>query len=229
MFHGWVTGRYSGVGVGLTVQELPGKPGKDHQTPPPGGPAAPVRRSGGNAPPTPPSWLATHGRDLRFLLIFAVLMGVYYTATTTAAVKERFFPWYLTLNADASVAVLHTVGIDYVQRIHHGLNSSRGSINVERGCDAVEPTALFVSAVLASPVPWMSKIPAVFVGTLILAIVNVVRIVTLFLSAVYWRKAFDILHLDVWQAAFIFLAILMWVLWASWAVRRQAVRVHATP
>ena len=28
-------------------------------------------------------------------------------------------------------------------------------------------------------------------------------------------------------AAFIFLAILMWALWASWAVRRQAVRVHA--
>lgn len=173
--------------------------------------------------------MATHGRDLRFLVIFAILMGAYYAATTTAAVKERFFPWYLTLNADASVAVLHTVGIDYVQRIQHGLTSPRGSINVERGCDAVEPTALFVSAVLASPVPWMSKVPAVIVGTLILAVVNVVRIVSLFLSAVYWRAAFDILHLDVWQAAFILLAILMWALWASWAVRRQAVRVHAIP
>jgi len=174
----------------------------------------------------------THGRDLRFLVIFAVLMGIYYAATTTAAVKERFFPWYLTLNADASVVVLHGVGIDYVQRIHHGLNSPRGSINVERGCDAVEPTALFVAAVLASPVPWLSKLPAVLVGTLILAIVNVVRIVSLFLSAVYWRKAFDILHLDVWQAAFILLAILMWALWASWAVRRSAVggvRVHVAP
>lgn len=161
----------------------------------------------------------THGRDLRFLVIFAVLMGVYYAATTTSAVKERFFPWYLTLNADASVVVLHGAGIDYVQRINHALNSARGSINVERGCDAVEPTALFVSAVLASPVPWLSKFPAVFVGTLILAIVNIVRIVSLFLSAVYWRAAFDILHLDVWQAAFILLAILMWALWASWAVR----------
>ena len=173
--------------------------------------------------------MATHGRDLRFLILFAVLMGIYYAATTTAAVKERFFPWYLTLNSDASVVVLHAVGADYVSRINHSLNSSRGSITVERGCDAVEPTALFVSAVLASPVGLMSKLPAIVLGTLVLAVVNVVRIVSLFLSAVYWRKAFDILHLDVWQAAFILLAILMWALWASWAVRRQAVRVHATP
>lgn len=211
------------------MQEQPSQPGKDRQPPPsPGGPTTPAGVSGGGPPP-PRTWMATHGRDLRFLVIFAVLMGVYYTATTTAAVKERFFPWYLTLNADASVVVLHTVGIDYVKRIQHGLNSPKGSINVERGCDAVEPTALFVSAVLASPVAWMSKLPAVVVGTLILAVVNVIRIVSLFLSAVYWRAAFDILHLDVWQAAFIFLAILMWALWASWAVRRQAVRVHAAP
>ena len=173
--------------------------------------------------------MATHGRDLRFLVVFALLMGVYYSGTTTAAVKERFFPWYLTLNAEGSVAVLHASGVDYVSRIHHSLNSSRGSITVERGCDAVEPTALFVSAVLASPVRMMAKLPAVVVGTLVLAVVNLVRIISLFLSAVYWRAAFDILHLDVWQAAFILLAILMWALWASWAVRRQTGRIHATP
>ncbi len=171
--------------------------------------------------------MATHGRDLRFLIIFALLMGVYYAASTTAAVKERFFPWYLTVNADASVAVLHAVGIDYVQRTHHSLNSKRGSIKVERGCDAVEPTALFVAAVLASPVGWLSKVPAVFIGTLILAVVNVIRIVSLFLSAVYWRAAFDILHLDVWQAAFILFAILMWALWASWASKGRRRAVHA--
>jgi len=41
-----------------------------------------------------------------------------------------------------------------------------------------------------------------------------------------------LVHLDVWQAAFILLAILMWALWASWAVRRSAVggvRVHVAP
>ena len=170
----------------------------------------------------------THGRDLRFLVIFAVLMGVYYAATTTKTMKA-FFERYLEFNADASVAVLHTCGFDNVSRNGKQLVSSKGSISVERGCDAVEPTALFVAAVLASPVAFGAKLPAVLAGALILAVVNLIRIISLFLSAVYWRKAFDMLHLDVWQAAFILLAILMWALWASWAVRRQAVRIHATP
>jgi len=179
--------------------------------------------------PNPParSWFATHGRDLRFLLVFAGLMGVYYATSTTDALKNRFFPWYLERNADASVMVLHAFGEDYVSRNGKQLVSPKGSITVERGCDAVDPTALFAAAVLASPVAFASKLPAVILGTLILAVVNVIRIITLFLSAVYWRAAFDILHLDVWQAAFIFLAILLWALWAAWVGRRAKRAVHA--
>ena len=164
--------------------------------------------------------MATHGRDLRFLIVFAVLMGAYYVATTTDSMKNQFFPRYLQLNADASVVVMHTFAYKDVKRSEKSLVSSRGAISVERGCDAVEPTALFVSAVLASPVPFLSKLPAVVVGSLILAVVNLIRIISLFLTAVHWRKAFDVMHLDVWQAVFIFLAILLWALWASWATKR---------
>lgn len=180
-------------------------------------------RAGASAPPRPPrrSWFSTHGRDLRFLLIFAFLMGLYYLASTTDTMKSRFFPWYLRVNADVSVRVLNGFGYDGVSLAGTYLKSARGSISVERGCDAVEPTALFAAAVLASPVPLLSKIPAVFAGAIFLAVVNVIRIISLFLSAAHWRAAFDILHLDVWQAAFIILALLMWLLWAAWATKRQ--------
>src|SRR5262249_1538037 len=147
-------------------------------------------------------------------------MAVYYAATTTAPLKQQFFPWYLRFNADVSVAVLHTFGCDGVSRSGNYMKSSRGSISVERGCDAVEPTALFAAAVLASPVSFLSKLPAGVVGALILAAVNIIRIISLFLSATHWRAAFDILHLDVWQAAFILLALLMWLMWAAWATKR---------
>ena len=60
-----------------------------------------------------------------------------------------------------------------------------------------------------------------FGGVAILMIVNLIRIITLFLTAVHWPNAFDVMHLDVWQAAFIFLAIVLWALWASWAARRR--------
>ena len=85
----------------------------------------------------------------------------------------------------------------------------------------MEPVALFTSAVLASPVTWSARLFAVVAGTALLLFINLIRIISLFLCAVYWKSAFDIMHLDVWQALFIFLAIFLWAIWAAWAVKRH--------
>jgi exosortase/archaeosortase family protein len=205
---------------------------------------APAPDSRGGKRPTSSSWFATHGRDLRFLLVFGMLMGVYYWGTTTEVVSGKdgfvppypekttlddgFFPWYLERTTSAASGVLHVFRYKDVAAEGTNLIGSVGSISVARGCDAVAPTALFLSAVLASPASIGSKFLAVICGTLILMVVNLIRIITLFLTAVYWPKIFDALHLDVWQAVFIFLAILLWAFWASWASRRRKRRSHAT-
>jgi len=177
--------------------------------------------SGPSRAPTP-SWFETHGRDLKFLLIFGFLMLVYYFVTTTDLVANRFFPWYLKATTDVAGAVLHVVGYTDVQVVGNDLRGGGGeAITVERGCDAIAPTALFVAAVIASPATWRRKLWAVLGGVTILMVVNLIRIISLFLTAVYWPAAFDVMHLDVWQAVFIFLAIALWALWASWAARRR--------
>ena len=175
----------------------------------------------------PPTWLQTHGRDLRFLLIFAVLMGLYYLATTTATLKEDFFPGYLKATTQASGVVLHAFGYDELEVQGTVLNWHGIWVSVARGCDAVAPTALFVSAVIASPAPVLSKLCAVLGGTVILMLVNLARIITLFLTRLHWRKAFDVMHLDIWQAIFIFLAIMLWAGWASWTTQRRRRRSDA--
>jgi exosortase/archaeosortase family protein len=167
------------------------------------------------------TWTETHGRDLRFLVIFGVLMAGYYAASTTTVVTTRFFPWYLETTAQMSASILSTCGYDDIAANGQALVSKHGSIAVERGCDAIAPTALFVSAVLASPAPTLSKLPAVFGGGFILMVINIVRIITLFLTAVHWKAAFDVMHLDIWQALFILIAILLWALWASWTTQRR--------
>lgn len=165
--------------------------------------------------------MQTHGRDLKFLIIFAVLMTIYYFAETTHAVNDEFFPWYLRQTAVVSHGVLKATGFENVSIEDKSLIGKQGSITVERGCDAVAPTVLFMAAVIASPAAWQLKIPAVFGGFLILMCINVFRIISLFLTRLYWPAAFDVMHLDVWQAAFIFLAIFLWAGWASWAARRR--------
>ena len=105
--------------------------------------------------------------------------------------------------AKASAGILHVFGYEDMHRDGQALVSPRGAITVGRGCDAVAPTALFLSAVIASPIVLRSRLIAVGAGTVLLMLMNLFRIITLYLCAVHWRAAFDIMHLDVWQTLFI--------------------------
>ncbi len=164
--------------------------------------------------------MQTHGRDLRFLGLFALLMGSYYLASTTAYAQDTVFPSYLRLNARVAGAILRGCGYDITVN-GQTISEPRWSVQIGRGCDAVQPSALFVSAVLASPVGLGAALPAAIVGTIILMTINLIRIITLLLTGIYTPKIFNIMHLDVWQALFIFLAILFWALWASRLARRR--------
>ncbi|UCE60059.1 MAG: archaeosortase/exosortase family protein [Phycisphaerales bacterium] len=169
--------------------------------------------------------MQTHGRDLRFLFFFGLMMGVYYVSTTTTFARETFFPSYLRLNARLAGGILDVVGYDIAVR-DQKVSEPRWSVTVGRGCDAVQPTALFVAAVLASPVPFLPRICAAMVGTIALAVINLLRIISLLLTGIYAPKLFDAMHLDVWQALFIFLAILFWALWAAHYARKRRAQTH---
>jgi exosortase H (IPTLxxWG-CTERM-specific) len=209
------------------------------------GPTGPVRakdgarggaasgRSGGGPPAKRKrgwrSWYEANRSDLKFLLIFGVCLVVYYVLTLTPPVKERFFPSYLRLNAQASAALLSVFGEEASAEDRSIISAKGPAIELERGCDAVEPSALFVSAVLASPVPLLSRLVAAGIGTALLMVLNLVRIITLYLFRVYYPSLFDTMHLDVWQALFIILALVLWAVWASRASRRRETVVDAPP
>ena len=107
------------------------------------------------------------------------------------------------------------------------LVASQMALGRARGWGAVGPAALFCGAVLAARGAFSSRCVAVVVGTMLLMVLNLLRILSLYYVGAYYRPAFDVVHLDVWQALFIFLAILFWALWASWATRRQGKLHHA--
>lgn len=177
-------------------------------------------RSGRKRPRTPKNtgWLGPKRPVFQFVAIFAVLMGIFYALDYTALARETVMPAYLRFNAGVSGSLL---GIfeDSVTVTGKSIRSPRYSLSIERGCDAVEPSALFLAGVLAFPATLASKIPGMLIGTLCLMAINLFRIISLFYVGIYWPKAFHVMHVDVWQALFIFLAILFWTLWALRATR----------
>lgn len=153
-------------------------------------------------------------------------MGAFELACATSFVRDTVFPAYLRFNARASATILSLVE----DSIHVHGNSIQGRypLTIERGCDAIEPSALFLSGVLAFPAPFLAKLPGMFVGTFCLMVINLFRVVSLFYVGVFYPKYFHIVHVDIWQSLFVFLAILFWILWALWATRDRTVTVDAS-
>ncbi len=160
---------------------------------------------------------------LKFLLIFGVLLAAFYLFIAFAPIySKRFVPSYHHFIAKVSGYLLTIFGQDITVTVA-SISSPRFSVNIIRGCDAVEPIALYVCAVLAFPLPFLKKLPGMIAGALALSILNFFRIVSLFLIGVYSPKIFALTHIDVWQALFIFFAVLFWILWLLWATRSQVV------
>ncbi len=163
------------------------------------------------------AWFHNKRPVFRFVGLFGLLMGVFYALTFIPTLDEAL-PGLQKANATVSTAILNFFG-EAATTDKTIISSRRYSINIAHGCDAIEPAALFVAAVLAFPASIGSKLPALFLGTSLLLTINLVRILSLFYTGVYWPAAFETMHVDVWQPAFIVLSLFFWTLWAVWATR----------
>lgn len=164
---------------------------------------------------------------LRLVLVMSVCMIGFNILFFLWIVPSEFFHNYLNVNAKASVVVLNLFGDDAVAR-GTSITSSRYSVSIERGCEAIQVSMFFIIAVLAWPLPvsMRRRSLGLLVGTLLLMIMNLVRIVSLYYTGVYFPTAFDVVHLEVWQPAFIVLALFFWVIWIWWASRATLVKSH---
>ncbi|MHC4093523.1 MAG: archaeosortase/exosortase family protein [Planctomycetota bacterium] len=163
---------------------------------------------------------------LAFFLVFGLLMGLFYVASITVFFEEFVWIPYLRLNANATASILSMLGQD-IYLDDRTISTTGVSLVIERGCDAIYPSALYFTAVLAFPVSLRRKLPGAVVGVVALLLINLVRLVSLYFVAVYWSRAFEMMHLEVWQALFIFLAVLFWGTWAWWATRSRSVHADA--
>lgn len=158
---------------------------------------------------------------VRFVLGFAVLMAAFtaffYGYLTSSTIFERYLIW----NARASAAVLRLLGENAVADGPRVV--ARFSVEIRHGCDAILPAGLFAMAVTAFPVRAWLKLQGMAVGVVFIIGLNLVRIISLYYAGVYWPAQFETIHIDVWQPAFIFFALLLWMLWAVWATRPQPI------
>jgi exosortase H (IPTLxxWG-CTERM-specific) len=144
-------------------------------------------------------------------------MALFY-ASTTGAMYDQFLAEYLNVSARLSSLLLNCFGM---QSFVSGLTieSDRFAFTVQRGCDAVEPSWIFLSAVISFKARITRKILGILLGVAFLNIFNLVRIASLFAVGVRSPEWFNTIHLEVWPAAFLLLSLLLLAAWIKWTGR----------
>jgi exosortase H (IPTLxxWG-CTERM-specific) len=156
-------------------------------------------------------------RTWGFCAIFLALI-CFFSSIASSRLSGVILHDYLTqLLATVAAPVLALFGT--ASSSGHFLNFNGFSASIEGACDGVQPTYIYIAAVLAFPSRWRDKGWGILIGIPILSLINFVRIVTVMLCGAYWPQLFERVHLYGWQALVIALTLAVWVFWAELFVR----------
>jgi len=164
--------------------------------------------------PTPPTGWRAYRQEIVFLATFIAVLGGGFTLISINWVNDHAIEPFTAAIASTSRMALNVLG-QHVVQTGTVLTSPRFAVNIRNGCNGVEALIIFVAAVLAFPATWRSRGIGLLLGTLAIQVVNLVRVVALFLTGAYLPKLFESSHTVIWQTIVILCAVLLWIFWAN--------------
>ena len=165
-------------------------------------------------PPERPQLPLWRRPEARFLATFLLVLAGSFVLLSWRPVNDGFVEPFTGGVARASGVALRAVGEDVV-RSGTVLRSSSFAVNIRNGCNGVEAMVILLAAILAYPASWRARVIGLALGIAVIQLVNLVRVVALFLTGAYLPRLFDSSHTLVWQSVVILVALLVWVYWAK--------------
>ena len=155
---------------------------------------------------------------LRFCVLFLILILVFSFLLSLEPIKHYFYDPFTFFIASQAAWILNTLGLNvYASDI---IISGEGfSVKILANCNAIFEIMLFLSAVIAFPALLKEKLIGGAVGTIFIYILNLIRVVGLFLIGVYAPQFFEETHIYVSQSIFIVMVAMFWLFWVGKWVR----------
>lgn len=155
-----------------------------------------------------------------FLIAVLGILGAFYWLSAWSFYMNNIFQPAVNAYAWTGSLILNILG----QGTNHAgemISNPEFGMSVSKGCDGIAPIILLAAGIIAFPSPWKYKWKGILFGSLALILLNLIRLVTLFLFGVYTPDLFELMHVEVWQAVFILIAILLWFWWLNWVNRQR--------
>jgi exosortase/archaeosortase family protein len=166
------------------------------------------------------AFLAPYWLTIRVVGTFVLLITVFFTLLTyTPIVKRIDIAWMLAqLSAWLSWGLLRGIGMIVgfpVEIDGTNLGSGEFVVDVSPACSGAVPGIIYLSAVLAFPTTWRSKLIGAAMGLGIIHGVNLIRVVALFIIGLFFNQYFHETHVYIAQALVVAVAIATWLFWAG--------------
>jgi len=145
---------------------------------------------------------------------FVLAMFLFYVVWATPIFQEHVIKNIAIAYAAVAEVILNLFNYS-VLRSEDTVGNGVFSISIKNGCDGVEGCALFICALLIYPSAFSSKLKGIFFGLIFLMLLNLVRIISLYMIGVHIPLLFDVMHESVWQALYIVLSLLTLVYFIS--------------
>jgi exosortase H (IPTLxxWG-CTERM-specific) len=160
---------------------------------------------------------AAAGFIVRFFILLAVLYGV---MALDVVDRTAIASWTHGI-AVVSGAMLNAVG-QGVTVAGTIVTSSFFSVSIQNGCNGLEATIFLIAAVLAFPATWRQRAAGAAIGFALIQLLNLMRVVTLFLLGRYKPELFEVAHLAIWQTIIAGVTIFFF---HGWSVRARRIDV----
>jgi exosortase H (IPTLxxWG-CTERM-specific) len=165
---------------------------------------APVEESG--AP-------SRKSRMLRFLVRFPIFLVAGFCALLIPALHPAVTSFTRGL-VEISAMVIGLLGGGATAHEVILQNPSNGfAMEVLDGCNGIDVVVLLWAAILAYPASWRQKGKGLLAGTVIINVINFLRIISLFYLGQYDRQWFEFAHLYVWESVFVLLTLTIFWMW----------------
>lgn len=150
----------------------------------------------------------------KYLAVFTTkfLLAIIFTIVPLSMLPED---WYAPLNkitAYLSGEILKLITPDTVVRGTH-ISAGRFTVNVISECSAIHLIALMASFVYAFPSKTVEKLYGIFIGSLFLFALNIMRIAFITITGKHFPGIFDVAHVYLGQLVMIVITICFSLYW----------------
>lgn len=182
--------------------------------------------------------VAANRAPIRFLVVFSGAILGYFLLTVSlstrdpAGLRDRpvvsaiaavgewtrnrvLVPYHCAI-AQATAEVLSAFG-EPATASGREIRSERFSVLVTHGCDGIELSLMFGAAVISFPAALRRKVAGMLLGLILIALLNLIRVVSLWLIGVHWFTGFDLMHFGLWPVILIGATLGIFLAWLQWA------------